>query len=142
MRSEKNGRNSDRKFPIFNMIKTQMNSKKIRRCNHMGIISLYSWRQASCIGWFLYTRWRSTNQRWELFSTKWTLLFIELLFGLRNAWWRKNKNYESKLLLMAIESKVFIRKSNFKKVFRFASNSTWPRWVFTSPRWKSLESIM
>ena len=45
------------------------------------------------------------------------------------------KNYESKLPLRAIESKFFIRKSNFKKVFRFASDSSWPRWVFTSPGW-------
>ena len=46
-----------------------------------------------------------------------------------------DKNYESKLPLRAIESKFFIRKSNFKKVFRFASDSSWPRWVFTSPGW-------
>ena len=109
--------------------------KKIRRSNHMGLISLYSRWKTSCIGWFFYTRWRSTNQRWELFSIKWTMLFVELLFGLWNAWWRKNKNFESEILLRAIESKVFIRKSNFKKVFRFAADSSWSRWVFTSPRW-------
>ena len=63
--------------------------KKIRRSHHMGLISLYSWWKTSCIGWFFYTRWWSTNQWWELLSTKWTLLFVELLLGLWNAWWRK-----------------------------------------------------
>ena len=73
--------------------------KKIRRSNNMGVISLYSRWKTSCTGWFFYTRWRSTNQRWELFSIKWTLLFVELLFGLWNAWRRKNKNFESEMLL-------------------------------------------